>query len=219
MCIRDSPKLQSLCGISPGSTTVNLSNSNMGPADCLILTHELQAGRATAAVKNINLSGCPLAGAKKIRGNWNEIDSDMTGFIALCGVLGKLHEINMSDCGLGAASAGEFAKAVSDADAALALLNISFNKIGSEGGVALVEALKTSNIKFLGIGKQYTSANGGLITRSRVQTGVNLFLAGRGGEIVDFGSNPDNIKLKWQDDGSTSDWIDIKTMDLSLIHI
>ena len=28
------PKLQSLCGISPGCTTVDLSNSNMGPADC-----------------------------------------------------------------------------------------------------------------------------------------------------------------------------------------
>ena len=92
-------------------------------------------------------------------------------------------------------------------------MNISFNKIGAEGGTALVEALKTSNIKFLGIGKQYTTADGLLITRSRVQTGVNLFLAGRGGEIVNFGSNPDLIKLKWHDDGSTSDWTDIKTMD------
>ena len=102
---------------------------------------------------------------------------------------------------------------VSEFTAALALVNISFNEIGAEGGVALVEALKTSNIKFLGIGKQYTTTDGSLITRSRVQTGVNLFLAGRGGEIVDFGSNPDNVKLKWHDDGSTSGWTDIKTMD------
>ena len=58
-------------------------------------------------------------------GEWINIDSDMTGFIALCGVLGKLHEINLSDCGLGAASAGELAKAVSSAAAALAVLNIS----------------------------------------------------------------------------------------------
>ena len=39
--------------------------------------------------------------------------------------------------------------------AALEGVNLAFNKIGAEGGAALVEALKTSNIKFLGIGKQF----------------------------------------------------------------
>ena len=89
-------------------------------------------------------------------GEWINIGSDMAGFIALCGVLGKLHEINMSDCGLGAVSAGELAKAVSDAEAALAHLAICQNKIGSEGGTALVEAIKTSNLEYISIGKDLT---------------------------------------------------------------
>eukprot|EP01048_Picozoa_sp_COSAG05_P014033 COSAG05_NODE_1553_length_4572_cov_80.241672_2_plen_547_part_00 len=106
--------------LTAGDVSIDLSAKNLGPADIALLTAWLQRPEVSAAVKKINLSGCPLTGAKKIGGAWYEIDSDMTGFIALCGVLGKLHEINMSECGLGAASAGEFAKAVSDAEAALA---------------------------------------------------------------------------------------------------
>ena len=49
----------------------------------------------------------------------------MTGFIAFCGVLSKLDEINLSDCQLGPTSAAELGKAVSSADASLAVLNIS----------------------------------------------------------------------------------------------
>ena len=112
-----------LCGVLGKLHEINLSDCHLGPASAGELAKAVSS--ADAAVKKINLSGCPLTGAEKTDGNWYEIDSDMTGFIALCGVLGKLHEINMSDCGLGAASAGEFAKAVSDADAALAVLNIS----------------------------------------------------------------------------------------------
>jgi hypothetical protein len=98
--------------------------------------------------------------------------------------------------------------------AALVAANIAFNQIGAEGGATLVGALKTSKIQFLGIGKQYKTAGGALITRSLMRTGVNLSLAGRSGEIVEiYSSNPEFIKMKWQDDGSTSEWTDIKTMD------
>ena len=39
----------------------------------------------------------------------------MTAFVAFCGVLGKLEEINLGNCGLGPSSAAELAKAVSNA--------------------------------------------------------------------------------------------------------
>ena len=68
------PKLQSLCGISPGSTTVDLSKSNMGPADCLILTHELQAGRATAAVNSLTLDSNGIFGELYPSGNVKQAD-------------------------------------------------------------------------------------------------------------------------------------------------
>ena len=98
--------------------------------------------------------------------------------------------------------------------AALVAANIAFNQIGAEGGATLVGALKTSKIQFLGIGKQYKTAGGALITRSLMRTGVNLSLAGRSGEIVEiYSSNPEFIKMKWQEDGPTSGWTDIKTMD------
>ena len=136
-----------LCSALP-STMISLDFSGcaLKPKSLTPLTDAIAK---MAAVKNINLSGCPLAGAKKIRGNWNEIDSDMTGFIALCGVLGKLHEINMSDCGLGAASAGEFAKAVSDADAAIVSINCLQNNFGDEGLSTLLSAIKGTSVRSL----------------------------------------------------------------------
>ena len=45
-------------------------------------------------------------------------------------------------------------------------MNVAFNKIGSEGGIALRDALKTSNLKFIAIGKMYTSAGDTVITGS-----------------------------------------------------
>ena len=83
-------------------------------------------------------------------------------------------DLDISGIGIGATGAGRVADYVRDAKASLALVNIAFNKIGAEGGVALVEALKTSSVKFLGIGKQFQSTDDTLITRSLVQTGVNL---------------------------------------------
>ena len=48
---------------------------------------------ALGSVKQINLSGCPLTGALKVSDQWYSIDSNMAGITALCGVLGKLHEV------------------------------------------------------------------------------------------------------------------------------
>ena len=95
----------------------------------------------------------------------------------------------------------------------LVLLNIAFNKIGAEGGAALVEALKTSSVKFLGIGKQFKTANGTLITGSLVRTGVNLSLAGRVGEVTEGPDSDGDVKLKWLDDGSESGWTKLNSLD------
>ena len=37
------PRLQSLLGVKPGSTSADFSKTNMQPHDCIILAHELKA--------------------------------------------------------------------------------------------------------------------------------------------------------------------------------
>ena len=97
--------------------------------------------------------------------------------------------------------------------AALTSLNIAFNKIGAEGGVALRDALKTSNVKHLGIGKRFTAADGSHITMSQVQPGVSLALGGRVGELVAGPDSDGGVKLKWADDGSESDYTQLISLD------
>eukprot|EP01048_Picozoa_sp_COSAG05_P019630 COSAG05_NODE_3125_length_2304_cov_12.837188_1_plen_447_part_00 len=139
-----------VAAVSKTLTSIDLSNCGIAAAGIAEVT------KFIAAVKKINLSGCGLTGATKTKyvGNgvytWENIDSDMTGFIVLCGVLGKLHEINISDCGLGPASAGEFAKAVSSADAAIAKLDVRGNsKIGVDGERVLRVACTDKDVELL----------------------------------------------------------------------
>jgi hypothetical protein len=196
---------------------LNVSNCGLGPTAMLELAKLVRDARA--ALASLNLSGNSLTGATARHGDaanygWENIDSEMAGFIALCAVLGRLTEVNLSDCRLGPTSTAELAKVFSDADAVLEEVNLAFNKIGAEGGAALVQAFKTSNIKFLGIGKQLKTAGGSCITRSLVKTGVTLSSAGRVGEVTEFHDRQDGyIKLKWQDDGSESNWTYINTLD------
>ena len=54
------PKLQSLLGVEPGCTSLDISQKNMQPHDCIILAHEMKAGRAIAVVASVNVIGaCP----------------------------------------------------------------------------------------------------------------------------------------------------------------
>ena len=107
---------------------------------CLNLSKKpLKAGNATAlawflttsagaAVESIDLSSCKLTGATwnpyDGKAKWENFDSNMDGFIALCSVLGKVRTVRLADCGLGARSTAELAKVFRDADAALNLLTI-----------------------------------------------------------------------------------------------
>ena len=92
-------------------------------------------------------------------------------------------------------------------------VNIAFNPIGTDGGIALRDALKTSNIRYLGIGKKFTTADGSHITRSFIQKKVFLAVAGRIGEVTEVHSGGNHIKLKWQNDSSTSGWTKINSLD------
>eukprot|EP01047_Picozoa_sp_COSAG01_P082332 COSAG01_NODE_16768_length_1206_cov_2.324300_1_plen_303_part_10 len=100
-----------------------------GPEDAR--PHEAMS--ASAVLASLNLSSNPLTGASrnvsKLGGPWENIDSDMTGFIALCAVLGKLNEVNLSDCHLGPTSTAELAKVFSNARAAIKSLALSGNNI------------------------------------------------------------------------------------------
>eukprot|EP01047_Picozoa_sp_COSAG01_P042757 COSAG01_NODE_3752_length_5730_cov_10.372580_1_plen_1826_part_01 len=120
------PKLQSLVGVKPGSTSADFSRKNMQPHDCIILAHELKASRATAALASLTLSDNRITGTKNEGGEWI-YDADLSGFTSLCQVLGKLNEVNLSNCHLGPASMLELAKAFSDADAAVKKVNLSKN--------------------------------------------------------------------------------------------
>eukprot|EP01047_Picozoa_sp_COSAG01_P008155 COSAG01_NODE_317_length_18969_cov_378.101219_17_plen_1851_part_00 len=124
----------------------------------------------------------------------------------------QLTALDISNCKFNPLSTAMLVSSVRWAEAALEGVNLAFNKIGAEGGVALVEALKTSNIKFLGIGKQFKTADGSLITCSLLKNGVTLSLAGRVGEVTKIDSDY-GLKLKWQDDQSESKWISISELD------
>ena len=83
---------------------------------------------ATASIVEINLGGQPLTGAtrdfSKRGAPWENIDSQMDGFVALCSVLDKVQKISLADCHLGPASAAELGKAISDANASINSLTI-----------------------------------------------------------------------------------------------
>eukprot|EP01043_Picozoa_sp_COSAG02_P029576 COSAG02_NODE_1847_length_10681_cov_21.865904_5_plen_992_part_00 len=132
--IEDYSHIRSLGEAFSGSKvhTYGLANCNFNPAT---LTTFVESVRwAEAVLASVNLSGNPLTGAiqnfHKSGFPWENIDSDMAGFIALCSVLGKLTKVNLSDCHLGPASAAELAKVFSDADAALTSMNCLNNPLG-----------------------------------------------------------------------------------------
>ena len=94
-------------------------------------------------------------------------------------------------------------------------VNVAFNKIGAEGGIALRDALKTSYVKFVGIGKMYTTGeDGSAVTYSQLTPGVTLSTNGRSGEFLKFhDDSPSHIKLKWTDNGTESAWMELNSLD------
>eukprot|EP01044_Picomonas_judraskeda_P003939 COSAG03_NODE_337_length_8860_cov_33.996690_2_plen_816_part_00 len=126
------------------SDTLGLSSTGMDPGHILILSWWL-ATDAAAAVDNIDLSGCGLAGATKTKYigdgkcTWENIDSSMDGFIALCAVIGKVHTIRLADCGLGPRSTAELSKVFTNADATIARLTIDSTGVPNKIGGSRIE--------------------------------------------------------------------------------
>jgi hypothetical protein len=135
-----------LCDAVQGSqiTAWNISDCLLGPDAMPILATRLSA----SALASVNFSGNPLTGAEPHFNadhgwEWKNTDSDMAGFIALCGVLGNLNEVDLSDCHLGPASMGELAKGFSDAGASAPnLLALGSNQIGDKAMIQLLDVLK-----------------------------------------------------------------------------
>jgi hypothetical protein len=100
-----------------------------------------------------------------------------------------------------------------EVSAALNEVSIAFNPIGTDGGIALRDALKTSNLKFLTIGKMYKSKDGSTITGSQLTTGVTLCAGGRLGELVKGPNKDFDVKLKWADAGTESGFMKLHSLD------
>ena len=125
----DGKDISGVSALFPVMTRViklNVSECGLGPTSMPELAKLVCDARAV--VNSLTLSGNPLTGAtcdtRYDPPNSENFDSDMSGFIALCAILGKLNEVDLSDCHLGVASAAELAKIFSDDSAALARVDI-----------------------------------------------------------------------------------------------
>jgi hypothetical protein len=123
-----------LCDALPSSPVEELDVADVGMG-AKAVTSLAKAISSMAALVSVNVFGNGLAGATKTAGwngskftIWENIDSKMSGFAALCAVLGQLTEVNLSDCGLGPTSLRELAKVFRDASVALASFSISNNE-------------------------------------------------------------------------------------------
>jgi hypothetical protein len=153
----------SICGLTEGQTTVDWSQQDLGPFDCKIIAADFGFRRFSAVLASLTLSGNQISGTKYKGGKW-VYDADLSGFTSLCQVLGKLIEVNLSDCGLGPASMPELAKTFSDADAVVKKIVLSQNKLfganqygnhtvdaDQSGWAALCDALPGSPVEELDV--------------------------------------------------------------------
>ena len=132
-------------------TSLDISSTGCGISTASKLA-ELMSGatKFSAAVESIDLSGCGLTGATKDDyGDWQNIDSNMDGFIALCAVLGKVRTVRLADCALGASSVVELSKIFSDATAALTELDVRRNVALDGAALAKLRAAAAETCKIL----------------------------------------------------------------------
>ncbi|MEC7372601.1 MAG: hypothetical protein VX386_07465, partial [Pseudomonadota bacterium] len=125
------------------SDTLDLSNTQMDPGHVLLLSWWL-ATDAGAAVARLILNENPLTGGRRN----SDFDTDITGITALCDTLktSSVTELGLAKCRLGPGSLGKLAEYVRDADAAVARLSLSGNRLTNNdkdltGLKALCEAL------------------------------------------------------------------------------
>ena len=117
-------------------THLNLTACSLGPKHTADLAGIFSSGGCnitTLCLAKNGLTGATFYSSGNVRAG---VDSNLDGIITLLTALKKSQVIciDFSGCGLGPNSMGHLAEYLRDAIAALALMNISFNKIGAEGG-------------------------------------------------------------------------------------
>ena len=139
------------------SSSINLSDKNLGPSPILMLGAVLSTP-SSAAVTSVDLSDNLISGSEYNYGDKSEgvktFDADVTGIEALATI--KVETLIMRECALGPKAITALSSTLSTA--AVTSVDLSGNKIGGEGGTALVSALPSSNIKTLKIGKSFEIA-------------------------------------------------------------
>ena len=73
----------------------------------------------------------------------------MDGFIALCAHIGRVRTVCLADCGLGASSAAELSKVLSDATAVLTKVDVRGNKELDEEAVDALRAAAPETCEIL----------------------------------------------------------------------
>eukprot|EP01047_Picozoa_sp_COSAG01_P037883 COSAG01_NODE_3039_length_6684_cov_8.217464_5_plen_578_part_00 len=141
------PKLHSLLGIEPGSTSADLSNKNMQPHDCIILAHEMKASRAAAVVTSLTVDSNDLFGTKEWMPDYKHAHLDMTGWTALCMALkssNSLVSFSAADVDMNPEAVAMLSDAIKAMAAALASVNLSDNRaIDQESRSALQESVSS----------------------------------------------------------------------------
>eukprot|EP01047_Picozoa_sp_COSAG01_P045753 COSAG01_NODE_4240_length_5212_cov_12.697242_4_plen_594_part_01 len=141
--------------LTAGEETIDLGQKNLGPADVTLLTTWIQRPEVSAALNSLNMSGNFPAGRiskdNDGRAPWLP-GKDFDAWTAVCDAVhgSQITEWNISECYLGPDAMTILSTRLS---AALEVLAVGNNPIGSEGGSALVAAVKTSNLKIIDIGK------------------------------------------------------------------
>ena len=120
--LEDNPQLHTLCGLTPGQTSVDWSPSERDPRkktliDCLLLAADLRVARASAHVRTVDIGGNPLfpqlthylrtkgSGAKEHPSDMH-VDVELCRWISVCRAirerfdLSTLNEFCINDTGL-----------------------------------------------------------------------------------------------------------------------
>jgi hypothetical protein len=101
--------------------SLDASGQNFGPGEVAVVAAAIATN---AVVKSLTLSGNNIIGLYA-HGRGTE---DLSGFKQLCAVMGKLHEVDLSNCNLNRAAMTVVARNISWGSAVLALVNLSSNR-------------------------------------------------------------------------------------------
>ena len=141
------------------SSSINLSDKNLGPSPILMLGAVLSTP-SSAAVTSVDLSENDISGSTHTDKGFPDdkvtFDTDLSGFELLCKALSSapITTIKMSDCDFGPKAISTLSTQVTWSTAAVESVDISGNEqMGAEAGAMLAKVMPDSNIKSFKFGK------------------------------------------------------------------